>query len=261
MGEAWTVLGRLHVATVHFPIALIVAGVAVDLLNRSGDAGRERTARTMISLGALGAVVAAALGWIHAGAEPFGGSLATTVERHRWLGIAAAVLATLAALLRRSAAVRRTLGIGAMATVAIAGHLGGELTYGEGWFLEPLRDRPEPGGDSVPLETGSVGAGPDSTELEFARDVLPLFHDSCVACHGETKQKGDLRLDRVEARWFEEGELGTTVVVRGDASKSELVRRLELPLEDDDHMPPAKKPQPTPEQVATIRRWIEQGAR
>jgi uncharacterized membrane protein len=259
MGDGWTVLGRLHVATVHFPIALIVAGVAVDLLNRSRDPGRERTASTMIALGALSSVVAAALGWIHDAAEPMGGSLSVIVERHRWFGIGSTVLAALAATLRRSVAIRRALGIMAVAAVAIAGHLGGELTYGEGWFLEPLRDAES--SDAQAAAAPPVTADSASSELEFARDVLPVFENRCVACHGETKQKGDLRLDRIEAHWFEESELGTIPVVRGDPARSELVRRLELPLDDDDHMPPAKKPQPSADEVATIRRWIEQGAR
>jgi hypothetical protein len=31
--------------------------------------------------------------------------------------------------------------------------------------------------------------------VEFERTVAPFFKDHCTRCHGEKKQKGDLRLD------------------------------------------------------------------
>jgi mono/diheme cytochrome c family protein len=260
MGEWWTFLGRLHVATVHFPIALLLVGGALDLLDHSRDTTRERAARTMLLLGAIGAAVAAALGWIHASAEPLGSSVAATVERHRWIGVGAAVLGFAASAVRSSPWVRRVLVVGAMAAVAVAGHLGGELTHGSEWFVEPLREPSR----TADRESSAAQPGPErdrSDGLELGRDVLPIFRERCVSCHGEDKHKGDLRLDRVEERWFEQGELGTSVIVRGDPSSSEIVRRLELPLDDEDHMPPAKKPQLAPEQIAAIRLWIEQGAR
>jgi len=33
-----------------------------------------------------------------------------------------------------------------------------------------------------------------------------------------------------------------------------------LPFENEDHMPPAGKPQPQPEDIAVLRRWIDAGA-
>jgi mono/diheme cytochrome c family protein len=162
------------------------------------------------------------------------------------------VLAIAAVLAGSRRVPRRAFVAASMASVAVAGHLGGELTYGEGYFLAPLRD--EAAGTPASPSGGDPGA------LELARDVLPLFESRCVECHGEKKQKGDLRLDRVEARWFEAGELGA-LVVRGDPASSELVRRIELPLDDEDHMPPPKKPQLETAEIATIRAWIEQGAR
>src|SRR5690242_20210056 len=33
-------------------------------------------------------------------------------------------------------------------------------------------------------------------KVDFAKEVLPLFRDNCLDCHGPTKQKAGLRLDR-----------------------------------------------------------------
>jgi YHS domain-containing protein len=39
-----------------------------------------------------------------------------------------------------------------------------------------------------------------------------------------------------------------------------LVQRLELPLDDEEHMPPADKPQPSAQDVALLKAWIAAGA-
>lgn len=55
------------------------------------------------------------------------------------------------------------------------------------------------------------------------------------------------------------GESGKTILP-GDADNSELIRRLHLPLDDEDHMPPdGKKPLGT-EEVKILERWIALGA-
>ncbi len=46
----------------------------------------------------------------------------------------------------------------------------------------------------------------------------------------------------------------------GKAAESELMKRLLLPREDDDHMPPKEKPQLTESEIALIHWWIASGA-
>ena len=50
------------------------------------------------------------------------------------------------------------------------------------------------------------------------------------------------------------------VIVPGQAAQSELLRRVRLPLDDQDHMPPEGKPQPAPEDLALLEWWVEAGA-
>ena len=47
--------------------------------------------------------------------------------------------------------------------------------------------------------------------LTFEKDIKPLFEASCTGCHGENKQKGDLRLDSLAAV-LKGGEDGKVVV-------------------------------------------------
>jgi YHS domain-containing protein len=50
------------------------------------------------------------------------------------------------------------------------------------------------------------------------------------------------------------------VLEPGKDGQSELVRRLQLPLADDDHMPPEDKPQLLPPELATLQAWLRGGA-
>src|SRR6185503_19994159 len=42
--------------------------------------------------------------------------------------------------------------------------------------------------------------------------------------------------------------------------QSLLLQRLRLPVDDEDHMPPAAKPQPTAEEMDALEAWIGAGA-
>jgi hypothetical protein len=39
-----------------------------------------------------------------------------------------------------------------------------------------------------------------------------------------------------------------------------MIHRMLLPVNDDDHMPPDGKPQPTLAEIAVLQWWIERGA-
>jgi hypothetical protein len=50
------------------------------------------------------------------------------------------------------------------------------------------------------------------------------------------------------------------VIEPGNADESEMIRRLLLPRNDEDHMPPKEKPQLKDDQVALLHWWIATGA-
>ncbi|MBI5942585.1 MAG: hypothetical protein HY859_19445 [Caulobacterales bacterium] len=86
---AW--IGMWHPAAVHFPIALLLT---VALLEFLAVIRRKpvyaASSRILLAVGAIGAVVAAPMGWLNAGLPAAGDSLDLTV--HRWLGTAMPVL-------------------------------------------------------------------------------------------------------------------------------------------------------------------------
>lgn len=131
-----TWLGRLHPAVVHFPIGLLLAAVLADLLRR------RPAAQFCLWVGALGAIVASCLGWIAGETTPT--TQLEDLDRHRWTGIAVAAYAVVIAwlyprLTREDGAPRllpRLLLVVLVILVSLAGHWGGELSWGTG-YLDP----------------------------------------------------------------------------------------------------------------------------
>ena len=125
-----SVLTRLHPATVHFPIALLIVAALVEMLAVARSSTMlAHAANVMTVAGAAGAVVAALFGWIHTGIW-FGGD--STMHWHRWTGTGLALAAPLAALLAFRAdrgAFRIVIVVIAAALVA-QGYWGAELAQG-----------------------------------------------------------------------------------------------------------------------------------
>ncbi|MEO6741712.1 MAG: c-type cytochrome domain-containing protein, partial [Chthoniobacteraceae bacterium] len=96
--------------------------------------------------------------------------------------------------------------------------------------------------------------------VDFVRDIQPILREACVQCHGPEKQKGKLRLDTREAL-FKGGE-DSKSVEPGSPEKSDLFRRIMLPEDDDDVMPPkGNVAHLTPAQIEKVKRWIAAGAK
>lgn len=99
-------------------------------------------------------------------------------------------------------------------------------------------------------------------KLVFANLIQPIFAAKCNKCHGEEKQKGDLRLDTYEATMAGGSESAEKKnnIVPGKPADS-LSYQLVISAEDEDmHMPPEGKDQLTKEEIAIFKWWIEQGA-
>lgn len=104
------------------------------------------------------------------------------------------------------------------------------------------------------LLTVEIGAA----EVDFARDIQPIFAQNCTTCHGPDKQKAGLKLmDEKSIR--AKLKSGRIAVVSGDPDGSELIRRVSTDDADELMPPPDHGKRLTPDQTALIRRWIVEG--
>jgi uncharacterized membrane protein len=125
-------VGRLHPLATHFPIALLLAAALAELLLAARPAlGLERTIRFLTAGGAVGAVIAALLGWFAAGWRLEDRS--ETLGLHRWNGTVIAGVAVLATWLAFRSQGRTGLRV-VLAVLSVAliaqGYLGGEMVLG-----------------------------------------------------------------------------------------------------------------------------------
>jgi len=94
--------------------------------------------------------------------------------------------------------------------------------------------------------------------IDYNRDVRPILSDNCFFCHGPdaAHREADLRLDQQQGAKADLGEYA--VVVAGDAAASEMMARI---TSTDEPMPPVESGKSlTAKEVATLRRWIDEGA-
>src|ERR1700694_602791 len=93
--------------------------------------------------------------------------------------------------------------------------------------------------------------------VDYVQDVKPILSRRCYACHGALKQKNDLRLDTA-ALAIKGGSAGAAIVP-GKSDESLLIEAV-TGAEGVKKMPPEGEPL-TPEQIAALRSWIDQGAK
>jgi ankyrin repeat protein len=109
---------------------------------------------------------------------------------------------------------------------------------------------------SVVFATTDSAQEPGNGKVDFARDVQPILRQQCYGCHGPTKQTNGFRLDRRS-----DAMRGSTVnpgLIRpGNSAASFMFARIAGDAFGP-QMPPTGALRP--EQIATIKAWIDQGA-
>ncbi|MCC7503956.1 MAG: chitobiase/beta-hexosaminidase C-terminal domain-containing protein [Saprospiraceae bacterium] len=242
-----TLLGRLHLLLLHLPIGLLAFALLFELTGRYRRRPENRNAaRLLLGWGALTAVLSASCGWLLA---QEGGYDEDLLWRHQWLGFATAGLAVAAWLLRHHTAYLPVL-VGCVAALIATGHFGGSLTHGEHYLFEKKED------NAVAAAVEPARFSPQS--LVYQDIIQPILKAKCQSCHRPGKTKGGLDLSTPEG--LQRGGENGAIVLAGQPDKSPLLQKILLPLHHDDHMPPAGKPQPTPDEIALLRWWVAQGA-
>lgn len=105
----------------------------------------------------------------------------------------------------------------------------------------------------------TLAASPEKPD--YLRDIRPILSKNCFACHGadDQQRKAGLRLDRRDSGTAEL-KSGNVAILPGDSEGSELIIRI---TSDDKslRMPPPKSGDALKaEEVAAVRKWIDQGA-
>lgn len=258
-------IGRFHSMVVHFPIGLLLLAVLLEALARVFRIEHlSSTIKLLLLAGAAGAV-AAVLAGLYLEMAP--GYEADTLSLHKRLGIGIAILSFIAYGVRLLDAPPETTIYRVYAGVLvllcgflmIGGHLGSTLTHGPGYLTRYMPQVFRSAlGLGLPAQDWAARMAATADAGIYSDLVQPVLDNRCVSCHNADEQRGQLALDTPEG--IEKGGGDGPVLVAGLASESELMRRILLPPDHADHMPPEGKAPLTAPEATLIRWWIDEGA-
>jgi uncharacterized membrane protein/mono/diheme cytochrome c family protein len=290
-GQMTLFVGRFHPILLHLPIGSLIFLALLETLcmSRQGEARHGSNALLALFVGAAGAVLAVLAG-IMLSRE--GGYTGGNFSLHQTMGIIGTAGVLLALIIRLAAMSRsspellhayRALFFLSFGIMSLGAHFGANMSHGSKFLTEhapePIKGpmtamekwmlsfvEPPKAGETetkaVEQPATSTPAPTAGEKLVFANLIQPIFAAKCNSCHGEEKQKGDLRLDTYEfmMRGGSESAEKKNNIAPGKAADS-LTYQLVTSAEDDDmHMPPEGKDQLSKEEIAILKWWIEQGA-
>ena len=105
--------------------------------------------------------------------------------------------------------------------------------------------------------------GPESSQVDFQKDVAPILAQHCVDCHGPDLQMADLRLDQRKLALAEGDARG--LIRPGKSAESLLIQRLvdkRLGIVMPPSFPffPGEKAGLAEAKITVLKAWIDQGA-
>lgn len=249
-------IGHFHPLIVHLPIGILLIALLLQWLS-----GKEKyqsfqgAVPFLLLCGMISAIGACISGYFLSVSDDYND---TIVGWHKWMGFSVAGVSVILYAKEkkiRFAAGLKYLSLMLFVLIMVTGHLGGLLTHGSDYLTGPLMDV---FGDEK-LAGNVIKPVPNVQEAHAYADVIkPILQTKCYSCHGPNKQKGGLRMD--DSLKLLKGGKDGIVLHPNNADESELIERMLLPVDNDDHMPPKEKPQPTESQIALLYWWISSGA-
>ena len=244
--------GRLHPIILHMPIGILSVAFLMEWIGRNEKyASLQPAVGFIIRIGMWSAILAAISGFL---LSLEGGYNEAMLWWHKWLGMGTALISMVVYFLHKEKNSRLgeqlffpIFGI-LMLFIGTTGHLGGSLTHGSDFLIEPFSNKKK--------KKTIVFSNMDSVMI-FQDLVQPIFKQKCITCHNESKVKGELLMTTIEG--FKDGGKTGAFFVAGYPEKSLFLQRANLPLEEKKHMPPKGKKQLSSDEITLLEWWIAEG--
>ncbi len=242
-------IGRLHPLLVHLPIGILLLAILFEWLpTKKKYRYLKRSIHPILLIGSGTAIFSCLTGYTLSQSGEYESDI---VGWHQWMAISLTVYSLGYAWMRTEKGFKsfhKTFSVVLLILLMITGHLGGSLTHGEDYLTAGFTS-----GSSIDISKVNL------QEAFFYDDLVkPILEDKCYGCHGTSRQKGKLRLD--EPQHILKGGKDGVVIVAGKTDESDLIDRILLSLDDEDHMPPKEKKQLTEKEIEILKTWIASGA-
>jgi len=198
-------LGRFHPLILHLPIGTLVVLFLMEISNTLfPKLNLETACKMLLWFSVITILPTTLLGFLLGSSGSYDDELLNT---HKWLGWFTALVCIWLVVIR---GIKRTDAIGVsrfyklflsinVILLSLAGHYGSYLTHGEDFLIKymPMSMKRFLNVDNEAdylvlnneVETNSEEA------LYYEGHIRPILETYCFECHGEEKQKGEMRLD------------------------------------------------------------------
>ena len=200
-------IGRFHPIILHLPIGALVVLFLMEIINRfRPELNLDAACNILLWFSVVSIIPTITLGFLLASSGSYEDEL---LNFHKWLGWFTALICIWLVVLRQKKSSAQPNGISriyylflssSVVLLSLAGHYGGHLTHGEDYLTRYM-----PTGMKTLLDIDNAedeylvfNTPADSTSKEalyFKNNIRPIVETYCFECHGEEKQKGDMRLD------------------------------------------------------------------
>ena len=115
---------------------------------------------------------------------------------------------------------------------------------------------------NVSRQFAMAGTNDAPGQIVFNRDIRPILSNNCFQCHGPDRiqRQAELRLDQEAGALAPLASGAGSTIVPGDSAASILMERVTSTDESLVMPPPETGKKLTPEQIETLRAWIDGGA-
>ena len=260
MDNIFDLIGRFHPLIVHLPIGFLLLGLMMMVYD-SKEMKHMKIIRFAFFWGTFSTLAAIISGTVQ---YYRGGYAWEDIQAHLILGLLTFFISFLMYLKLCNytffkSISRKFLSFSLLVILLATGHLGGNLTHGKDYLLEPLPDSfKNTLGIKVPSK--NLILPPESfQELKLYSDIIqPIFDQKCVSCHNPKKTKGKLLLHDING--IMSGGVGGPIISTINPEQSEILKRINLARDEKKHMPPKVKIQLSIAEKKLIEQWIILGA-
>ena len=245
MEEIIKYLGNFHPVVLHLPIGAFLFTFLLFISQKYLKSNFDPAVRMGLLFSFITSIITSIFGYI---LHLNGDYDSVLVDRHMWLAIATTILIGFVLYLhKRQKPYNHVLSSFVFATVllTITGHNGGSLTHGKDYLKLPDFEK----------EISIVSY--DSIHV-FNQVISPILDSKCVKCHNTGKSKGNLMLSSID-KILLGGEKGK-IIKSNSSVDSRLYTYLNLPIDDEMHMPPDGNSQLNDNEKELIKLWIDEGA-
>ena len=200
-------LGRFHPIILHLPIGALMVLLLMEIINKfRPKLNLDAACNILLWFSVFSIIPTITLGFLLASSGSYDDEL---LNFHKWLGWFTALICVWLVVIRQKKLIQSNSGQSRfyyfflsinVALLSLAGHYGGYLTHGEDYLTKymPLAMKNFLNIDNLKDQYLVINTEIDSTSKEalyFKKNIRPIVETYCFECHGQEKQKGDMRLD------------------------------------------------------------------